>query len=52
MAVSGQFHTRMAILSEFSKKEDPKSVTELVRLEEERFVQGPCYFINKIPKLF
>jgi hypothetical protein len=27
----------------------PKSVTELLRQEEKRFVQGICYFINKIP---
>jgi hypothetical protein len=43
--------TTMNILSENSKKENPKSVTELLRLEEKRFVQGVCYFINKIPKL-
>jgi hypothetical protein len=40
----------MDILSENSKKEYPKSVIELLRLEEKRFVQGVCYFINKIPK--
>jgi hypothetical protein len=40
----------MGILSENSKKEYPASVTELLRLEEKRFVQGICYFINKIPK--
>jgi hypothetical protein len=40
----------MDMLSENSKKEYPKSVTELLRLEEKRFVQGVCYFINKIPK--
>jgi hypothetical protein len=38
------------ILCENSKKEYPESVTELLRLEEKRFVQGVCYFINKIPK--
>jgi hypothetical protein len=37
------------ILSENSKKEYPKSVTELSRLEEKRFLQGVCYFINNIP---
>jgi hypothetical protein len=37
------------ILSENRKKEYPKSVTELLRLEEERFVQGVSYFINTIP---
>jgi hypothetical protein len=42
--------TLMDILSEKSKKEYPKSVTELLRLEEKRFVQGVCYFINRIPK--
>jgi hypothetical protein len=42
--------TMMDILSANSKKEYPKSVTELLRLEEKRFVQGVCYFINKIPK--
>jgi hypothetical protein len=40
----------MGILSEKCKKEYPKSVTELLRLEEKRFVQGVCYFKNKIPK--
>jgi hypothetical protein len=42
--------TMMDVLSENSKKEYPKSVTELLRLEGERFVQGVCCFINKIPK--
>jgi hypothetical protein len=37
------------ILSENSKKEYPKSVRELLRIEEKRFVQGVCYFINSIP---
>jgi hypothetical protein len=37
-------------LSENSKKEYPKSVTELLSLEGNRFVQGVCYFVNKIPK--
>jgi hypothetical protein len=41
--------TMMDILSENSNKEYPKSVTELLRLEEKRFVQGICYFVNKIP---
>jgi hypothetical protein len=40
----------MDILSEKSKKEYPKSVTELLRLKEKRFVQGICYFVNRIPK--
>jgi hypothetical protein len=40
----------MDILCENSKKEYPKSVTELLRLEEKRFLQVVCYFINKIPK--
>jgi hypothetical protein len=40
----------MNILYENSKKEYPKTHTELLRLEEKR-VQGICYFINKIPKL-
>jgi hypothetical protein len=31
------------------KKEYLKSVTELLRLEEKRFVHGVSYFINKIP---
>jgi hypothetical protein len=35
---------------EQKKKEYPKSVTELLVLEEKRFVQGVSYFINKIPK--
>jgi hypothetical protein len=42
--------TMMDILSKNCKKEYPKSVTELLRLEEKRFVQGVCYFMNKIPK--
>jgi hypothetical protein len=42
--------TMMDILSKNSTKEYPKSVTELLRLQEKRFVQGVCYFINKIPK--
>jgi hypothetical protein len=42
--------TMMDILSENKKKEYPKSVKELLRLEEKRFVQGVSYFINKIPK--
>jgi hypothetical protein len=42
--------TMMDILSENKKKEYPKSVTELLRLEEKRFVQGVSYFINKILK--
>jgi hypothetical protein len=37
------------ILSENSKKEYPKSVTELLRLEEKRYLQGVCYFINNTP---
>jgi hypothetical protein len=41
--------TMMGILSENSKKEYPKSVTELLRLEEKQFLQGVCYFINNIP---
>jgi hypothetical protein len=43
-----QMATMMDILSENSKKEYPKSVTELLRLEEKRFLQGVCYFINNI----
>jgi hypothetical protein len=41
----------MNVLSENSKihVEYPKSVTELLRLEEKRFLQGVCYFINNIP---
>jgi hypothetical protein len=39
----------MAILTE--NREYPKLVTELLRLEEKRYVQGVCYFINKFPKL-
>jgi hypothetical protein len=40
----------MDILSENNKKEYRKSVTEHLRLEKKRCVQGVCYFINKIPK--
>jgi hypothetical protein len=43
--------TMMDILSENSKKEYPKSFTELLRLEEKGFVQGVCYFIHKFPYL-
>jgi hypothetical protein len=32
-----------------TKKEYPKSVTELLILEEKRFPQGVCYFKNNIP---
>jgi hypothetical protein len=39
----------MDIQPENSKKGYPKSITELLRLEEKRFVQGVCYFINNIP---
>jgi hypothetical protein len=39
----------MAILSENKKKEYPKSVAELLGIEEKRFVHGVSYFINKIP---
>jgi hypothetical protein len=42
--------TMIDILPENGKKEYPNSVTELLRLEEKRFVQGVCYFINKIRK--
>jgi hypothetical protein len=42
--------TMKDILSESSKKEYPKPVTELLRVEEKRFMQGICYFINKNPK--
>jgi hypothetical protein len=38
----------MDILSENRKREYQKSVTDLLRLEEKRFVQGVSYFINKI----
>jgi hypothetical protein len=44
--------TVMDILSENRKKEYPKSVTELLRLEEKRFVQGICNFINKNVNVF
>jgi hypothetical protein len=40
----------MDILSENGKKEYPKLITELLRLEEKRFVQGVCYLMNKIPR--
>jgi hypothetical protein len=41
--------TMVDILSENCKKEYPKSVTELLRLEEKRFLQGVSYFIKNIP---
>jgi hypothetical protein len=40
--------TVMDTLSENCKTEYPKSLTELLRLEEKRFVLGIHYFINKI----
>jgi hypothetical protein len=43
--------TMMDILSEHSKKEYPKSVTELLTLEKKTFVDCVCYFINKITKV-
>jgi hypothetical protein len=41
--------TMTAILSENRKNKYPKAVTELLRLEEKKIVQGVSYFINKIP---
>jgi hypothetical protein len=41
----------MDMLSEESRKEYPKTVKELLRLKENIFAQGVCYFVNKIPKL-
>jgi hypothetical protein len=41
--------TMRDILSENSKKDYPKSVTELLRLEEKRSLQGICNFINNVP---
>jgi hypothetical protein len=41
--------TMTDILPENSKK-NTQSATELLSLEQKRFVQGVCYFINKIPK--
>jgi hypothetical protein len=41
--------TMMEILPENSNKEYPKSVTEILRIEKKRTVQGICYFIKKIP---
>jgi hypothetical protein len=41
--------TMIDILSENSRKEYPKSVTDLLRLEVRLFVQGACYFIKNIP---
>jgi hypothetical protein len=45
---AGQRATMMDILSENSKKEYPKLVTEVSRLEEKKFVQGVSYLINNI----
>jgi hypothetical protein len=42
----------MDVLSENSKKEYPQSVTELLRIEEKRFVQGVCYFIKQTSKIY
>jgi hypothetical protein len=38
----------MHTLCENSKEEYPNSVTEFVKLEEERFLQGVSYVINNI----
>jgi hypothetical protein len=38
-----------AVIDIFEYTEYPKSVTELLRLEEKRFLQRVCYFINSIP---
>jgi hypothetical protein len=46
-SVQGPTGKMMDILSENRKKEYSKSVTELLSLEEKRFVQGISYFINK-----
>jgi hypothetical protein len=40
----------MNILSENSKKDNLKLVTELSGIDDKIFVQGFCYFINKIPE--
>jgi hypothetical protein len=42
--------TTRDVLSENSKREYSKSVTELLRLEGKRFLQGVCHFMNKINK--
>jgi hypothetical protein len=39
--------TMRDILSENSKQEYAKSVTEFLLLEEKRLLQGACYFINR-----
>jgi hypothetical protein len=44
-----QWATMMGILPENSKREYPKAVTKLLKIEERRFVQGICYFKNNIP---
>jgi hypothetical protein len=43
--------TMMDILPQNRKKEYPNTITELLRLEEKRFVQGVFYFINKQKKV-
>jgi hypothetical protein len=40
----------MDILSENRKWEHSKPVTELLRLEQKRFVQGISYFLSKISR--
>jgi hypothetical protein len=45
-----QMGTMIDILSERSKTEYLNSDKELIRLEKEWFLQGVCYFKNKIPK--
>jgi hypothetical protein len=37
------------VVSENSTEEYPMSVTEPLRLEENRCLQGACYYINNIP---
>jgi hypothetical protein len=49
--VRGPKATMMDILSEKGKTEYPKPVTKPLRLEDKRFVQGVCYFIQRNPKL-
>jgi hypothetical protein len=46
----GQRATMMDILFENRKQEYSKSVADLLRLEEIKFMQGVLYFTNKIPK--
>jgi hypothetical protein len=47
--VCKQYEDQRAKMMGILSKNDPESVTELLRLEEKRSVQGLCYLITNIP---